>query len=142
MFEELDAGGRVLATQTLECVTPLPLGTNTVAVALLARRGRRRPAGAWTRNNLPAAQAFSGNSNLLVAPAWRLPREVRNLDEASAWIAARLAAEYGLTIGDSWDLGGCYRPSPGLTPETVFPLAVEVRKVANRSSRRAPIAGR
>ena len=38
-FEELDAGGNVLATQTLECVTPVPLGTNTVAVALLTKQG-------------------------------------------------------------------------------------------------------
>jgi hypothetical protein len=126
----------VLATQVLESVTPLPFGTNTVAVALLLRRGDDVLIGI-DEDDLPAAQAFSGNSNLLVAPAWRLPREIRNLDEASAWIAARLDAEYGLAIGDTWDLGGCYRPSPGLTPETVFPLAVEVRSVRGDAGARA-----
>jgi len=133
-FDELDADGNVVATQTLESVMPLPLSTNTVAVALLARSGDEILLGI-DEDDLPAAQAFSGNSTLLVAPAWRLPRELRNLDEASSWIAARLRDEYGLEIGQTWDLGGCYRPSPGLTPETVFPLAIEVLRV--RSDRRA-----
>jgi hypothetical protein len=124
-FEELDAAGRPLATQTLELVTPIPLGTNTVAVALLRKQGDDVLIGV-DEDDLPAAQAFSGNSNLVVAPAWRLPRTVSTVDQATAWTQERLAAEYGLEVGTTWELGGSYRPSPGLTPETVFPLAVEV----------------
>ena len=30
--------------------------------------------------------------------------------------------------GECWKLGGCYHPSPGVTPEVVYPLAVEVRR--------------
>jgi hypothetical protein len=30
-------------------------------------------------DDLPAAQCFHGNSEILVAPAWRLPREVASL---------------------------------------------------------------
>jgi SAM-dependent methyltransferase len=139
-FEELDATGATLATQTLEYVTPVPLGTNTVAVAILARSGDDVLMG-LDEDDLPAAQAFAGASNLLVAPAWRLPREVATLGAARAWVLARLAAEYGVEAGDSWELGGAYRPSPGLTPETVFPLAVEARAVraAPRALRFAPI---
>lgn len=125
-FEEIDAEGRVVAVQTLESVAPIPLGTNTVAVALLARVGDEVLMGV-DEDDLPAAQGFRGNSNLVVTPAWRLPGAVTTLSLARAWIAERLAAEYGLEIGETWELGGCYRPSPGLTPETVFPLIVEVK---------------
>jgi Methyltransferase domain len=125
-FEEVDANGRVIAVQTLESVTPIPLGTNTVAVALLARVGDEVRMGV-DEDDLPAAQGFRGNSNLIVTPAWRLPVDVTTISSARAWIAARLGAEYGLEIGETWELGGSYRPSPGLTPETVFPLAIEVK---------------
>jgi SAM-dependent methyltransferase len=125
-FEEIGADGRVIAVQTLESVAPIPLGTNTVAVALLARVGDDVLLGI-DEDDLPAAQGFRGNSNLIVTPAWRLPAEVTTPSRARAWIADRLAGEYGLETGETWELGGCYRPSPGLTPETVFPLAVEVK---------------
>jgi SAM-dependent methyltransferase len=132
-FEELDAQGRVVVAQTLESVAPIPLGCNTVAVALLARVGGEVVLGV-DEDDLPAAQGFRGNSNLIVTPAWRLPAEVQTTSQARAWIAQRLASEYGLAIGETWELGGAYRPSPGLTPETVFPLAVEV--TACRDGRR------
>src|SRR5213078_3031827 len=96
-----------------------------VAVALLARVGDEVLMGV-DEDDLPAAQGFRGNSNLVVTPAWRLPADVTTISRARAWIAHRLATEYGLEIGETWELGGSYRPSPGLTPETVFPLAVEV----------------
>jgi SAM-dependent methyltransferase len=127
-FEELAADCQVLATQALEYVVPIRLGPSTVAVALLARAGDQLLMGI-DDDDLPAAQGFSGNSNLLVTPAWRLPRQVAGTGAARAWIGERLAQEYGITACNVWDLGGPYRPSPGLTPETVFPLAVEVASV-------------
>ena len=108
-------------------MSPAPLSCNTVAVALLARAGDELVMGV-DEDDLPAAQGFSGNSNLLVAPAWRLPYDVRTSSAARVWIVARLASEYG--VGAIGELGGPYRPSAGLTPETVFPLAVEVRSLA------------
>ena len=62
----------------------------------------------------------------MVAPAWRLPRTLTSLSEAQRFTADRLKEEYGLTVGSWWSLGGSYRPSPGLTPEVVHPLAVEI----------------
>jgi SAM-dependent methyltransferase len=127
-FEELDGQGRVLASQVLEHVAPVRLGTSTIAVALLARAGDEVVM-ALDEDDLPAAQGFRGNSDLFVAPAWRLPREITNASAGRGWVAARVAGEYGVTVGETWDLGGAYRPSPGLTPETVFPLALEVTAV-------------
>ena len=129
IFDELDAGGAVLASRALELVVPQKLSANTVSVALLARVDGQTLL-AVDEDDLPAAQGFSGNSDLLVTPAWRLPADITTTPAARAWITERLAADYGVTVADVADLGGAYRPSPGLTPETVFPLAVVVAAVS------------
>ncbi len=124
-FRELDATGQVIAERALEFVTPRRLGLNTIAAAPLC---------VWQGEvylgiddfDLPAAQCFNGNSDILIAPAYRLPREVASPAAARAFMLERLAAEFGLKLGQTWDLGGPYYPSPGLTPEAVYPVAVEV----------------
>lgn len=125
VFREYDAEGRELCSQRLEYVVPKTLSCNTMAFAPLRRRGPRVELGI-DDDDLPAAQCFSGNSNLWVAPAWRLPNDVRGVQQARDWAVARLEREYGLTVSERWELGGPYRPSPGLTPETVFATAVHV----------------
>jgi hypothetical protein len=124
-FSEHDAAGQVVARRALELVVPAPLSLNTVATAPLARRGDVLLLG-LDDFDLPAAQCFNGNSELLVAPAWRLPREVASLAAARAWVLERLEAEYGLRCGEAWELGGPYHPTPGVTPEVVHPFALEV----------------
>ncbi|HVH47414.1 MAG TPA: methyltransferase domain-containing protein, partial [Labilithrix sp.] len=83
-FAELDARGTSIAEATLEYVVPRGLSTNTVACALLARVGDAICIGV-DDDDLPAAQCFLGNSELLVAPAWRLPREVTSTGRARVW---------------------------------------------------------
>jgi hypothetical protein len=124
-FVEHAADGSVLHRQALDFVVPRRLGLTTVAVAPLRRHAGTIYVGV-DDDDLPAAQAFNGNSDLLVAPAWRLPREVATMTAAREWIRERLAREYGAHIGETWELGGRYHPSPGLTPEVVRALAVEV----------------
>jgi SAM-dependent methyltransferase len=124
-FEELDAGGAVVAAAPLELVSPGPLGPWTIVVAPL-RLHEGEPLLGIDDDDLPAAQCFHGHSELLVAPAWRLPRGVRSMTPARAWALERLKGEYGVSCGEDWELGGRYHPSPGLTPEVVYPIAVEV----------------
>lgn len=126
-FQELSAEGAVVARQPLEFVVPRPFSTNTLAVAALLRHREQVLLGI-AREDLPAAQAFRGSSNLLVAPAWRLPRDVDSLTPARAWVRERLEREYGVRTGRVWELGGRYHPTPGLTPEVVYPTAFEVVK--------------
>ena len=128
-FEERDASGATLGTRVLESCVPRPLSTNTIAVAVLARAGAQILLGV-DEDDLPAAQAFHGNSNLLVAPAWRLPHGNTTTSAARAFALARLRETYGLTCDEIWDLGGAYRPSPGLTPELVQPVVARVSSVA------------
>jgi SAM-dependent methyltransferase len=128
-FRELDASGTELASQTLEYVVPTARSSNTIAVAAL----RRASGAVWIAvdcDDMPAAQCFTGNSDIVVAPAWRLPHEITSETRARRWVFERLRAEYGAVARDCWELGGPYRPSPGVTPETVFPIAVELESDA------------
>jgi hypothetical protein len=133
-FQELGTDGGALRSRDVEYVVPRPLSTNTVATALLFRRGDDVYLGV-DDDDLPAAQAFKGNSQILVAPAWRLPHEITTLTPARDWVAERLRLEYGLRAGEWWELGGRYHPSPGATPEAVYPVAVEVRRLDPRGRR-------
>ncbi len=125
-LEELDAGGAVVARRTLEAVAPAPRSLRTVALALLRRDARGAAHLGLDDDDLPAAQAFTGQSSLLVAPAWRLPHEATTLADGRRFAAARLLAEYGAVAGRFFELGGRYHPTPGATAEVVHPWAVEV----------------
>lgn len=132
-FEELDAAGEVLHGQVLEYVQPKGLSATTVSAAPLLKRGDEVLLGV-DDDDLPAAQAFTGHSQLLVTPAWRLPKSVRSMAQARAWLRERLGEEHGLATGELWELGGSYHPSAGVTPEVVYPFAIEVKAV--RAGRR------
>ncbi|MGE0489715.1 MAG: methyltransferase domain-containing protein [Vulcanimicrobiota bacterium] len=124
-FEEHDASGAVVASRVFEFVRPRRLSLHTLVSAPLARFNEQVYFGLGD-DDLPACQAFLGNSQLLVAPAWRLDREVQRRAQLFTQAAQRLQDEYGLGCGRVWELGGHYYPSPGLTPEVVYPMAVEV----------------
>jgi SAM-dependent methyltransferase len=127
-FEELDRDGRVLSRATLEVVVPVTRSCNSIAVAPLLRVGGVTYLGV-DDDDLPAAQCFHGNSQILVAPAWRLPHGVDTLGEARTFATERLRDEYGVEVAGVQELGGRYLPSPGMTPEAVHPLAATVRAV-------------
>jgi SAM-dependent methyltransferase len=128
-FVERDAQGAALGRRPLELVLPSRHSFNTVAVAVLARAADGRVLLGLDDDDLPAAQCFLGNSELLVTPAWRLPRAVRGLESSRSFLCEALLREYGVACAALWELGGRYHPSPGLTPEVVYPFAVEVRGV-------------
>lgn len=124
-FEERDSKGDVVAERDLEYVVPKPLSARTVSTALLRRMDGVVYIG-LDDDDLPAAQCIRGNSELWVAPAWRLPHEVTGLGQGVAFVRQRLMQEYGVSIMDTAWLGGRYHPSTGATPEVVHPLAVDV----------------
>ncbi len=124
-FRELDARGNELARRTLEYVVPRQRSLCTIACTLVRRTEQGVLLGI-DDDDLPAAQLFNGNSNLLVAPAWRVPRDRSTMTPARSFVRARLVEEYGLEVGRMWELGGRYHPSAGVTPEVVYPLAVEI----------------
>jgi hypothetical protein len=52
-----------------------------------------------------------------------------------AFIAERLREEFSVTVRQAWELGGSYHATPGVTPELVWPFAVEVEADAACDSR-------
>ena len=127
-LEERNAAGEVVARDVRELVVPTHHSINTIAVAPLCRLRGRLHLGIHD-DDLPASQCFDGHSEILVAPAWRLPADVAGIARSRDFVTARLAAEHGLRIVRLTELGGRYHPSAGITPEVVFPLAAEVRAV-------------
>ncbi|GAB4214976.1 MAG: hypothetical protein OHK0013_40110 [Sandaracinaceae bacterium] len=128
-FEELDAADNVLGSAVLELVVPRTRSATTVATAALARIDGTLCLGI-DDDDLPAAQCFHGNSEILVTPAWRLPREVlvarAPIRAAQAFVRDRYREEHGLEVQEIADLGGRYHPSAGATPEVVHPWLVVV----------------
>jgi hypothetical protein len=132
-FEEVDADENVTGERVLEFVVPRLTSHNTVAVALL----RKQEGEFWMAlddDDLPAAQSIDGNSNLLVTPAWRLPHEVSTLTPALSWVRDQLSANHGIELDEFYVLGGRYFPSPGVTPEAVYPYAATVRSESPSTS--------
>lgn len=128
-YTELDAAGVPIASRPLEHVAPVSTTAATVVSAVLAMV-EGAPCIAVEDADLPAAQCFTGHSELLVAPAWRVPVEVEpGLAAARGWVVERLAAEHGIQAGRTWLLGGLYFPSAGLSPEVVHPIAVQATAV-------------
>lgn len=123
-FEALSHSGEVVGRQTLEYCRPRRLSLHTAAVILLWKTEEEIFVG-LVDEDFPAAQCFEGHSNLWVTPAWRLPSTVSNLDQMESFTRDRIATEHGVTIGGFFTLGGPYYPSPGATPEVVFPLACQ-----------------
>jgi SAM-dependent methyltransferase len=128
-FEELDAAGEVLGSAVLELVVPRTRSATTIATAAVARIDGALCLGI-DDDDLPAAQCFHGNSEILVTPAWRLPREVllarAPIRAAEAFVRERYRVEHGLEVQEIAELGGRYHPSAGATPEVVHPWLVVV----------------
>jgi hypothetical protein len=133
-FSERDAEGQVLASVPREYLVPREASRNT-AVALPVVRTREGIRVGIEHRELPVVQHFTGSANLAVTPAWRLPRTLARLDEVPAFIAERLREEFSLTVRRTWELGGSYHATPGVTPELVWPFAVEVEADAACDSR-------
>jgi hypothetical protein len=76
--------------------------------------------------DLPAVQSFMGSSRILTTPAWRVPRDVKNHNELPAFLSGAMQRDFGVSVLDTWELGGPYFCSPGVTPEVVYPFLAEI----------------
>jgi hypothetical protein len=123
---EEDGLPRSLAEIELELVVPRTRSVNTVVALPVIRSGGEILVGLETRL-LPVPQRHDGDARILVAPAWRLSREIDSLAAAKAFVAVEL----GASPDDMTPLGAAYFPSAGITPERVHPFVV-------RGAARAP----
>jgi hypothetical protein len=124
-FNEQAHDGNVLAQVPFEYVLPRNLSLSTLVALPVAKMDGGIFVGIELRD-LPAVQAFSGSSSIATAPAWRLPRTVKHWTELPAFLAEAMRRDFNLFTRHVWELGGSYMPSPGVTPEVVYPFVAEV----------------
>ena len=124
-FLERTRSGEVVSEVAFEYVVPQKLSLSTVTVVPVVKTVSGTYVGIELRD-LPAVQSFAGSSRILTIPSWRLPLSLRNIGELPAFVTAALQRDFALTARNTWELGGSYFSSPGVTPEVVYPFVVEV----------------
>lgn len=124
-FIETDSAENVISKAEFEYVVPKNLSKNTVAAIPFIKTENEILVGIETRE-LPAPQNFSGSAQLFCVPAWRLPRSVEHKFEIEKFLKERFPQDFSVSVNKLWELGGSYFTSAGITPETVYPFAVEL----------------
>lgn len=124
-FLERTRSGEVISEVPFEYVVPQKLSLSTVTAIPVVTTHRGKYVGVELRD-LPAVQSFGDSSRILTIPSWRLPLSLRSVGELPAFITAELHRDFAVTVRNTWELGGSYFSSPGVTPEVVYPFVVEV----------------
>ncbi len=132
-FVERTQSQATLSTAAFEYVIPRILSPNTLVALPILKTSNGIFVGVEHRD-LPAIQTFSGSSVIATSPAWRLPSTVTHTSQLPKFVEEAMQRDFGVLVLKSWELGGCYFPSPGVTPETVFPFVVEVDHSSLESS--------
>lgn len=123
-FEEKLAQSTDVVRQKREYAVPKNSSSNVASALPFAFVGDR-VAVAIEARHFASVQRHEGRSNLGVCPAWWLPKTVDGVAEAMAFVRGRLAEWTKDTPAKCFELGGAYAPSAGLSPELVYPLAVQ-----------------
>ena len=124
-FVENDARGKTLARAEFEYVVPRKFSRNTAAAIPFFQADGKIFVGLEFRD-LPAPQNFAGNSRLICVPAWRLPFSVKDKFALEDLLFDLFEKDFCVRPVKCWELGGSYFPTPGVTPEIVYPFAVEI----------------
>lgn len=124
-FAEEDEHGEAVRTARFEYVVPRALSANTVTVLPILLTDQGIQVGLELRD-LPAVGQHFETAELVTSPAWRLPQHLQSLDAAQQWVQQRLRQDFQVSVRHTWQLGGRYFPSAGVTPEVVYPLLCEV----------------
>src|SRR5262249_17911895 len=103
-FIEFDSAGQELDKAEFEYLVPRNFSKNTVATIPFIKCGGDFFVGIEFRD-LPAAQRFSGNSNLACIPAWRLPKTIEHKFDISQFVCEKFPIDFKTGINNYWELG-------------------------------------
>jgi len=124
-FIETDSAKTVISKAEFEYVLPKTFSKNTVAAIPFIKTENEILVGIEFRD-LPAPQTFSGTSQIACVPAWRLPFSVEHKFDLEPFLHEKFPKDFNVEIKSYWELGGSYFTSAGITPEIVYPSAVEL----------------
>ena len=125
-FIEYDSTGDHLKRAEFEYVIPKKLSKNTVTAIPFFKADNEIFVGIEYRD-LPAVQRFTGNSTLICVPAWRLPKTISHKFDIEPFLNEKFAEDFGVKINKLWELGGSFFTSAGISPEIIYPMAVELK---------------
>ena len=124
-FIESDCAGKRLASAEFEYIVPGKFSRNTAAAIPFFQTAAGIFVGIEFRD-LPAPQNFTGNASLACVPAWRLPFSINHIFQLETALFDFFQDDFQVRAIKCWQLGGSYFPTPGVTPEIVYPFAVEI----------------
>jgi SAM-dependent methyltransferase len=124
-FAEIDSKNNCIAKTEFEYVSAKNFSKNTVAAIPFFMTETDVFVGVEFRD-LPAPQNFTRSSRIACVPAWRLPFSVEHKFDLEPFLQKAFPADFGVSIGKFSELGGSYFTSAGITPEIVYPAAVEL----------------
>jgi hypothetical protein len=125
-FIEENSNGEQISKAEFEYVVPKSFSKNTVAAIPFFQTQNEIFVGIEFRD-LPAPQRFTGNSHLACVPAWRLPFSIEHKFDLEPFLRERFPIDFRTEVNKVWELGGSYFTSAGVTPEIVYPMAVELK---------------
>ena len=124
-FIETDSDNQEIAKAEFEYVVPNFYSKNTVAAIPFFQTENDIFVGIELRD-LPAVQRFTGSSQIICVPAWRLPNSIEHKFDLEPFVFEKFPKDFNVKANKTWELGGSYFTSAGITPEIVYPLAVEL----------------
>lgn len=124
-FIETDSKNNEISRAEFEYVVPKNFSKNTVAAIPFVKIENSILVGIEFRD-LPAPQRFLGNSNLSCVPAWRVPFELEHKFDLENFLHEKFPKDFKSSFRKFWELGGSYFTSAGITPEIVYPAAIEL----------------
>ncbi|MBU0800869.1 MAG: class I SAM-dependent methyltransferase, partial [Alphaproteobacteria bacterium] len=117
----IEGGLRGLKSRDMEFVIADEGTTNVAAVLPMNRHAiSKEMMVGLIADFLPVPQRHKGNGMTVRAPSFALPREIKNMDEARAFIADK----FKVKIDRVARLGESYFTHAGVTPQRVYPFAV------------------
>jgi ubiquinone/menaquinone biosynthesis C-methylase UbiE len=125
-FVETDSKSNEIAKAEFEYVVPKNLSKNTVAAIPFFKTQTEIFVGVEIRD-LPAPQNFIKNSQIVCVPAWRVSNDIEHKFDLETFLSEKFPKDFSVEINRTWELGGTYFPTPGVTPEIVYPFAVELK---------------
>jgi SAM-dependent methyltransferase len=117
----IEGGLRGLKSRDMEFVIADDGATNIAAVLPMNRHAvSKEMMVGLIADFLPVPQRHKGNGMTVRVPTFALPRDIKNMDEARAFIADKFKVKPELVA----KLGESYFTHAGITPQRVFPFAV------------------
>ncbi len=130
--DHISAYGRESRNATeKDFIIPAALSANTAVCLPLVRNVVGQYVFAAEPQSLPIPQRLGASEPMLSLPSFRLPEDLKSLDDVRAFLAKHL----GVASEDLFPLGPSFFLQPDISPERIYPFALNASGLATRWER-------